>query len=475
MKFSIYDGITFTNIYFALIFISILFFLFWKRLELVLALFTVGDILLRAVYLDDSLGIFTGRKGLLYPLSFYITILFVIHLLFRPRNLKPKMIRPQIIYLFGLFIFLVFLTYYFSPKDEYALGWRGLSFRLIPTIIPFASLFFLSTERIRIKRYLNYVFGFSTTVTILYSIAYIVGILDGIPVIDLRNIPVFGLYMGSGSIYAAICSIFCISRLPRAKDLKSKNVYYLLFILSVMIVMLGMSRMIIFASAVALMYVITKIFALRKSTVNLLMIAIFLLGIFFFLPVFENIAILNEISSAFEERLDEAVRSPLEAGGLRFEMYKEGWQRFLESPIIGVGAGNSGILVYSPIDPSLPRLGTTVYRLHMHSFYLEILYEQGLLGTIVILAFLFHVGRIVHFNRRIDRNLADLYEIKIVANSVLLFALIAGITGQATLLFWASALVWVTYVWSRSAEYQVRVPVREPGEVRYTGLVRNSK
>jgi len=452
MEFSIYRGITFTNLFVAAIAVSILFFVIWKRFELGLAILTVGDIFLRVIYFD--LGFFSGRKGLLYPISFFVIILFGNYLLHRSNKLRTRMIRPQIIYLFVLFILVVLLTYMVNPRDEYSLGWRGLFYRLFPVAISFVSIVFLAFDRERLLKYLHYIFFLTASITVLYGITYVKTLLEGIPPVDLRIVPFFNLPLGSGAIYSAVCAIFCVVRVFRRQGIKKQWPYLLLLALSILIIFLSLTRIFFIAMFIVFLYLIGKVIFLGRGVATSFKMLAIIICLFIVFPTSPDKLAMGDLFSLALERLGDVFARPETAGGRRFDLYTEGWDRFTESPVVGVGAGNSGIVVEIPDE--LVRLdkrgspSSSLYRMQMHSFYLEILYEQGVIGAIIMLAFFFHLMRIVVSNRKIDENFGDIHDVKIISNSVMILSLLSGITGNATMIFWASALSWLVYVWSRT-------------------------
>ncbi|MBI4651561.1 O-antigen ligase family protein [Candidatus Desantisbacteria bacterium] len=460
MEFSIFEGITFTNSYLALGFILVLFIIIWKHFEFGLALFTSGNIFLNSIFFN--LG--SGRKGIIYPLAFYVIMLFGYHLLTRPRDIRIPFVSKKIVYLFGFFIFIVLITYFLNPKDEYSLGWRGLFDRLFPIVLTFMSGILLSSEKERLLKYVNCVFILLVIITVLYGIAYLVGYSQDIFLLDLRNVPIFSIYMGSGSIFALICAVFCIIRASSKEKYSTKVIYLLLLLCSVFIVFISLTRIYILAFFIVLIYMLFSDSKLRKKIAyGIPIISIsFVLVVYFFMGT----AKFKEIIELSRDRIEEGMSNPEEAGAARFEMYEEGWKRFKASPVIGLGAGNSGIVTkYIPSIFFEHRDDAFVFfRMQMHSFYLEILYEQGILGAVVFLIFLFHIIKIINLNRGITSEMKELYGLKLIANSIMIIAMISGITGNAILFYWSAGLILAVHaIW----KYQIAPEIVPLNGARY--------
>ena len=84
---------------------------------------------------------------------------------------------------------------------------------------------------------------------------------------------------------------------------------------------------------------------------------------------------------------------------LRSETYKVAWQQFLSSPIIGVGTGNGYAL---SIEYALAAMIDLSRRtdITLHSFYLRVVAELGLLGATPLVLFLACVWQRCWLNRR---------------------------------------------------------------------------
>jgi O-antigen ligase len=78
--------------------------------------------------------------------------------------------------------------------------------------------------------------------------------------------------------------------------------------------------------------------------------------------------------------------SQVGTGQQRLVMWKMSWPVFLESPIVGVGAGNFGVVAHEviPADGSREQLENPawLYTMKLHSVYVSVFCEQGIVGVI---------------------------------------------------------------------------------------------
>ena len=115
-------------------------------------------------------------------------------------------------------------------------------------------------------------------------------------------------------------------------------------------------------------------------------------------------------------------------------------QKFYDSPILGAGVGNAGILGYVTDYNDNARV-TAVFRAGVHSMYIAVLAEQGVFGIVLLFFIIFSLFALIRRNRVIKKESTAFWKLKIIGNATVLLALVSGITGTATFLFWGIAIV----------------------------------
>jgi O-antigen ligase len=88
----------------------------------------------------------------------------------------------------------------------------------------------------------------------------------------------------------------------------------------------------------------------------------------------------------FEEMATISGGAERGTGQQRLEMWKMSWPVFLESPIVGVGASNFGVVAFEVVPEDLGRAQLQdpahLYTMRLHSVYVSVFCEQGIVGMV---------------------------------------------------------------------------------------------
>ena len=194
--------------------------------------------------------------------------------------------------------------------------------------------------------------------------------------------------IGQSVSFSTILCIFTIFRHPK------KILYYFLGLMQLLVLIASQSRTALITTAFSSFLMLLFIPQRHKTTLFLSVIvsASFLYYTFSFFETFET--------SSFD-RFESLLLAIQDQGGdvsaqRRLEMIDEGFNAFLEHPVLGMGLNTSGVITSR-------FLGEAKY---LHNNYIEILASLGILGFIIFFyIFYVPVSWIVHSIKRIESKL----------------------------------------------------------------------
>lgn len=450
MEFSLDTGILFTSPAVAGIFLVSIGYAVFKNLELGLAVFTVCVFILKAIHFQAGIVPFIGaEKSLLYPYMLFLGICVVMR--FRSFHLAGFILRSQIVLLVCAFIVSWLMSYLVNPSDEYSMRPQELIESFSRDYAPFFSLILVSCNAEKLDRYLRYIVRLCVVVSALYLVQYFFGLKAGIPLAHLRVVPLFDLYLGSGAVFACLAFIAGAVGFFSSEG-KSRLPCAVTMFISTAVLIVSVTRIYWFAMSLTFVYLGIKLIPRHRWVLMVPVMASAFLFLSILSTSYELPAIGGKVASSVAERFNRTLEDPLGSGGIRAESYSNAIGIFFESPIIGVGPGNSGILGYQ-MDYSR-NLVVGVYRHSVHSFYIAVLAEQGMTGMLIFLVLLLLVMGMSASNSRISRGNVMLWPLDVFSTGVLIVALISGLTGTSSFLFWGIGLVLVTSYWRRLGQGQ---------------------
>ena len=163
-------------------------------------------------------------------------------------------------------------------------------------------------------------------------------------------------------------SIACILTFNLAFECKEKKrrfIYLFLMMIEILVILASQSRTSLAVAVIGSL--ISLIFQMRyKSSQHWIVAVICLITFIFILSQFVDLSLLlgrwEGIADIFRDGTGDA------SANARIGMLSEGWERFIEKPILGWGINSSGLI--------------SSYRTYFHNNYIEILATVGLIGLI---------------------------------------------------------------------------------------------
>jgi len=292
--------------------------------------------------------------------------------------------------------------------------------------IRFAVLFFLTRNVINYKIINIRIFSFTAIIsTIFLSLnifsQHLIGFdIFGHPPFDGRYNGLFESEAIAGS-YLQKFSLFAIFFILLLKSKKKINFFLTIFIVNLLAlgILMSLDRM---PFIIYLFSNLILIILLRKFRLRFLVSFVFI--IFLFLILFNNYSVIkqrylslyNEINFLkFKESIFllnkkiETIISPNQIDNVRIELsgdydylrvFNSAYRVFLTNPIIGSGVKSFGIKC-----AELKIKDQNLYCLtHPHNIYLEILVNQGIIGTLIFIIFLIILLKKNYFEKLLKKN-----------------------------------------------------------------------
>lgn len=395
--------------------------------------------------------VFTGIR---FPFSWlinYVTAMTGLSLLIyvfenRFQNQSKRCLSEPLLWLVLVFTGWKILTYLaFGASDPFNLGGIDIRRELAYDVIPFLGIMVMANDKRRIHRFVDWLCIGVGLGMVLFCISFIdVSMVAQYPPILWRSlVNVFGFGVVSFAIYATTGAVLGIVWLagspPRTFARRAAPVFTTACIF--MILLTG-NRTVVVCAPVAVAYCVWKKHNRGRN--------VWLWGALVAFITFVGFLLIpggTDLFSVIGGRFKLTIADPW-ASSSRFEVWQYAMGRFLESPLIGVGTGGGGPIMsgWDVLNPFGAR--AFYYRMAVHNYYLQILVEQGLVGSIsimLILFMVFHAARTGTNNPSMNRT----HDLHLIAVSMLIYGLLGGIVGGGAPLYWEMGLVWVAHVWAR--------------------------
>jgi O-antigen ligase len=225
------------------------------------------------------------------------------------------------------------------------------------------------------------------------------------------------------------------------------------FALGLLGVIVSFARGAALAAAVTLLYILLRTPNKAKSFTFLMIASIVMLPLAATLVPFD--AYTAEIATSTQG--DDA----------RSAIWKLAWIVFKSSPIIGVGAGNFGVVGVDLATPDIVKqMGAGLYMMAVHNTLLQILAEEGLIGVGLFLAMLFSL---VRWNRALRTPQAQAVWAQRGAEGLDLRLISLGLEG-ATVGFVGTSIfynqIYIHWFWTILIITYVLFRIANPGETR---------
>lgn len=312
---------------------------------------------------------------------------------------------------------------FYPVRDGLHVGWslsRERAIEFLPPLLLFPIVIRnVKDVKVFIRSFIN-VLLFAHIFIILSSVFFIA---SGQSISSIGKMRIFGLtavYWESGLLLLCIIYLLIVQKLrPSACFLFSS--------VAIIGLVIGGSRSRILATLFSIVYFMVPY--AHKRIITGVTFVLLALSFFFVLPNSFKAVLFSKVVARIEQSTDTDI---MEATSGRSDLYSEAYERWKESPVLGVGSGYA-------IKPII--INDEVVRRSPHSFFIELLACQGLLGVLVLLIILFKVIRIVfrneacssYFNLSAERRLVVSFIIYGVVNWA--FKAHWGITFSAIALF----------------------------------------
>ena len=205
---------------------------------------------------------------------------------------------------------------------------------------------------------------------------------------------------------------------------------------SILFVILGQTRGVWISTIVGITYLLFKSFKIKRIKKLGYIILVILCISSFFPADWGNIK--SESSKIFLTRYEKTFvdLSLIDSYGSRMNLWKNSWDAFLSSPIWGVGHYRAAW--GDRANPYAPRMS-------VHNEVLATLSEQGIIGFLILIVFLYRVLIVVRMNHKIQQDDEDIFILNILGITMLLSSIIVF-----QISYWGAAFVFSSYLQYRA-------------------------
>lgn len=272
--------------------------------------------------------------------------------------------------------------YYSMGQLEGGGGASRIRHFFINDFLPIGTILFTLQDRKNTIKVLNSAFiSFLFVQSLMFMLA-ISNIAAGVGVYMLRYVSLLGLPLFASSNMLFFVLALSVNLVEGKQSLNWLGVFALLVAVPLLIV--SQSRFPIVGAALLTPYILIKNNFRVKRLIQLSVVP--LVGAF--LLAFTNFEQFESVArEIFSSRFSE--KAAMSDDGLlsgRSALWRQAFDSFLESPIVGKGMGNATEAIFAQNDISGATDGT-LYRPGAHNFLLETLGENGLLGMVFICVF----------------------------------------------------------------------------------------
>lgn len=321
-------------------------------------------------------------------------------------------------------------------RDGFHAGWTISRERVIEIFLPILFLPILVHTRYQLNHFISALIKtliISHFIIFLFALAFVTSGESISSLWKMRILGITSVYWESGLLLICLIYLYISRKI-------SFSLGFIFSIIAVLGLAIGGSRSRIIATLLSSAYFILPY--LSRKAVGVIAVLTIILSTFTILPSSFKESIFSRITERIAQSSDSDLR---EATSGRSDLYLEAYERWKESPIIGVGSGYA-------VRPIL--INGEPVRRSPHSFFIELLACQGIVGIFLLLTIFVKLLKKISFLNKSVTYLSDLRS----EERLIIALIIYGITNWAFKAHWGIAFSAITLLacFDRIVKHEIR-------------------